>query len=155
MPELLLNDPTVNCICEDWNHRGKVIFENKMHAQFNSVQSVVSNSLRPHELQHTRPPCSSPTPGVHSNSRPSSWWCHPAISSSVVPFSSCLQLLPASESFPMKMCASCLSNLAAFAKPTTYQGPKIHQRQSMKLKLEMSFHQDLFLTKIFPLQVNK
>ena len=63
--------------------------------------SVVSNSLQPHESQHARPPCPSPTPGVHSNSRPSSWWCHPAISSSVVPFSSCPQSLPASESFPM------------------------------------------------------
>ena len=60
-------------------------------------RSVVSDSLRPHESQHTRPPCPSPTPGVHSNSRPSSRWCHPAISSSVVPFSSCPQSLPASE----------------------------------------------------------
>ena len=57
-------------------------------------RSVVSDSLRPHESQHTRPPCPSPTPGVHSNSRPSSWWCHPAISSSAVPFSSCSQSLP-------------------------------------------------------------
>ena len=63
--------------------------------------SVVSDSLRPHESQHSRPPCPSPTPRVHSNSCPSSQWCHPAISSSVVPFSSCLQSLPASESFPM------------------------------------------------------
>ena len=63
--------------------------------------SVVSDSLRPHELQHTRPPCPSPTPGVNSDSRPSSPWCHPAILSSVVPFSSCPQSLPASESFPM------------------------------------------------------
>ena len=63
--------------------------------------SVVSNSLRPHESQHARPPCPSPTPGVHSHSHPSSQWCHPAISSSVVPFSSCPQSLPASESFPM------------------------------------------------------
>ena len=73
-------------------------------SQFSSVQfsrSVMSDSLRPHESQHTRPPCPSPTPGVHSNSCPSSWWCHPAISSSVVPFSSCPQTLPASESFPM------------------------------------------------------
>ena len=71
--------------------------------QFSSVQfsrSVVSNCLRPHESQHTRPPCLSPTPRVHSNC-PSSRWCHPAISSSVVPFSSCSQSLPASESFPM------------------------------------------------------
>ena len=72
--------------------------------QFSSVQlshSVVSDFLWPHELQHARPPCPSPTPGVHSNSCPSSLWCHPAISSSVVPFSSCPQSLPASESFPM------------------------------------------------------
>ena len=63
--------------------------------------SVMSDSLRPHESQHTRPPCPSPTPGVHSDSSPSSQWCHPAISSSVFPFSSCSQSLPASESFPM------------------------------------------------------
>ena len=64
-------------------------------------RSVVFDSLRPPESQHARPPCPSPSPGVHSNSRPSSLWCHPAISSSVVPFSSCPQSLPASESFPM------------------------------------------------------
>ena len=58
-------------------------------------------TLRPHESQHARPPCPSPTPRAHSNSRPSSRWCHPAISSSVVPFSSCPQSLPALESFPM------------------------------------------------------
>ena len=63
--------------------------------------SVMSNSLQPHESQHARPPCPSPTPRVHSDSRPSSQWCHPAISSSVVPFSSCRQSFPASESFPM------------------------------------------------------
>ena len=63
--------------------------------------SVLSDSLRSNELQHARPPCPSPTPGVHSDSRPSSRWCHPAISSSVVPFSSCPQSVPASESFPM------------------------------------------------------
>ena len=63
--------------------------------------SVVSDSLRPHDLQHARPRCPSPTPGVHSDSRPSSQWCHPAISSSLIPFSSCPQSLPASESFPM------------------------------------------------------
>ena len=62
---------------------------------------MVSDSLQPHEFQHTRPPCPSPTPGVHSDSRPSSQWCHPAISSSVIPFSSCPQSLPASGSFPM------------------------------------------------------
>ena len=72
--------------------------------QFSSVQfncSVVSDSLRPRESQHTRPPCPSPSPGDHSNPLPSSRWCHPTISSSVVPFSSCPQSLPASESSPM------------------------------------------------------
>ena len=64
-------------------------------------RSVVSDSLRPQELQHAKPPCPSLTPRVHADSRPSSQWCHPAISSSVVPFSSCPQSLPASESFPM------------------------------------------------------
>ena len=75
-----------------------------IYHQFSSVQfsrSVVSDSLWPHESQHTRPPCPSPSPGVHSESRRSSPWCHPAISSSVVPFASCPQSLPASESFPM------------------------------------------------------
>ena len=64
-------------------------------------RSVVSYSLRPHKSQHARPPCPSPTPGVHSDSCPSSQWCHPAISSCVGLFSSCPESLPASESFPM------------------------------------------------------
>ena len=64
-------------------------------------RSVVSDSLQPHEPQHTRPPCSSPTPGGHPNPCPLSQWCHPAISSSVIPFSSCPQSFPASGSFPM------------------------------------------------------
>ena len=64
-------------------------------------RSVVSDSLRPHELQHTRPLCPSPTPRVYSNPCPSSRWCHPAISSSLIPFSSCPQSLRASGSFPM------------------------------------------------------
>ena len=71
---------------------------------FSSVQfsrSVVADSLWPHKSQHTSPPCPSPTPGVYLNSCPSSRWCHPAISSSVVPFSSCPQSFPASGSFPM------------------------------------------------------
>ena len=71
---------------------------------FSSVQfsrSVLSDSLRPHELQHARPPCPSPTPGVYSNPCPSGRWCHPTISSSVIPFSSCPQSLPASGPFPM------------------------------------------------------
>ena len=73
------------------------------YLQFSSVQfshSVVSNSLRPHESQHARPPCPSPTPGDHSNPCPLSRWCHPAISSSVIPFF-CPQSLQASGSFPM------------------------------------------------------
>ena len=64
-------------------------------------RSVMSDSLRPHESQHARPPCPSPTPGVYSNSCPLSWWCHPTISSSVIPFSSHLQSFPASGSFPV------------------------------------------------------
>ena len=74
-------------------------FKDILKYQFS--RSVVSDSLRLHELQHTRPPCPSPTPRVHSNSCPSSQWCCPAISSSVVPFSSCSQSLPSSESFAM------------------------------------------------------
>ena len=87
-----------------WNWNISWSMGRKTSFQFSSVQfscSVVSYSLRPHELQHARPPCPSPNPGVHSDSRPSSWWCHPAISSSVIPFSSRLQSLSLSESFPM------------------------------------------------------
>ena len=72
----------------------------QVSVQFSSVAQSCP-TLRPHESQHTRPPCPSPTPGVHSDSRPSSQWCHPAISSSVVPFSSCPQSLPTSKSFPV------------------------------------------------------
>ena len=85
------------CVC-------MCVLKTKKAYNTNSVQfshSVMSDSLQPHELQHTRPPCSSPNPGVHSNSCLSSRWCHPAISSSVVPFSSCPQSLPSSESFSM------------------------------------------------------
>ena len=70
-------------------------------SQWVSCHSVMSWSLRPHGLQHARPPCPSPIPGAYSDSRPSSRWCHPAISSSVVPFSSHLQSFPASGSFPV------------------------------------------------------
>ena len=76
----------------------------KLRYHLHSVQfshSVVSNSLQPHELQHTRLPCPSPTPKACSNSCPSNWWCHPTISSSVVPLSSCIQSFPASGSFQM------------------------------------------------------
>ena len=74
-----------------WIHRESVQFSH----------SVMYDSMRSHESQHARPPCPSPTPGIHPNSCPSNWWCHTAISSSVVPFSSCPQSLPASGSFPM------------------------------------------------------
>ena len=78
---------------------GKITWRRES-VQFSSItQSCLT--LWPHESQHTRPPCPSPTPGVHSDSRPSSQWYNPVISSSVVPFSSCPQSLPASESFPM------------------------------------------------------
>ena len=99
---------------------------------FSSVQfscSVVSDSLRPHELQHARTPCPSPSPGVHSDSHPLSQWCHPAISSWVVPFSSCPQSLPASESFPMSQLftwggqSAGLSALASFLPNTQGWSP--------------------------------
>ena len=94
-------------LCWIWINRETVLsknvrghLENLDSVQFSQFsRSVVSDSLRPHELQHARPPCPSPTPGVYSDSRPSSQWCHPAISSSVVPFSSCPQSLTASEFF--------------------------------------------------------
>ena len=97
---------------------------------FSSVQfshSIMSDSLWPHESQHAKPPCPSPTPRVHSDSCPSSRWCHPAISSSVVPFSSCPQCLPAPESFPMSQLFACgaqstgVSALASFL-PKKSQG---------------------------------
>ena len=78
---------------------GRKFMTNLSSVQFS--HSIMSDSLRPHESQDTRPPCPSPTPRVHSNSCPSSQWCHPAISSSVVPFSSCPQSLPVSKSFPL------------------------------------------------------
>ena len=73
----------------------------KQFVLFSSVQSVVSDSLGSHELQHARPPCSSPTPRVYPNSCPLSWWCHPTISSSAMPFSFWLPSFPESGSFPM------------------------------------------------------
>ena len=72
-----------------------------VHSSVPSSCSVMSDSLRPHGVQHARPPCPSPTPGVYSNSCPLSWWCHPTISSSVIPFSSHLRSFPASGSFQM------------------------------------------------------
>ena len=89
---------------EDFEYKDEWPMFSVNNGEVSSVQfscSVVSDTLRPHESQHTRPPCPSPSPGVHSDSCPSSPWCHPAISSSVIPFSSCPQSLPASESFPV------------------------------------------------------
>ena len=86
---------------ENQGPKTKVLFSSLLHV-YCSVQfscSFVSDSLRPHVLQHTRPPCPSPTPGVYSNSCPFSWWCHPTISSSVIPFSSCPQSFTALGSF--------------------------------------------------------
>ena len=106
----------------------------KLFKLLSSVQfsrSVLSDSLRPHELQHVRPPCPSPTPRVHPNSCSSSRWCHPAISSSVVPFSSCLQSLPASESFPMSQLCTWggqnigVSDLASFLPKNTQDWPPL------------------------------
>ena len=93
--------------------------------------SVVSASLWPHELQHARPPCPSPTPRVYSNSCPASWWYHPAISSSAVPFSSCPKSLPASGSFPMSQLFTWgsqsigVSALASFLPKNTQDWPPL------------------------------
>ena len=85
--------------CSTWSSYSWLNHENTCSIQFSC--SVVSDSLWPHESQHARPPCPSPTPWVHPNSCALSWWCHPAISSSAIFFSSCPQCLPASGSFPM------------------------------------------------------
>ena len=84
---------------EFWISRGKLLILYISSVQFS--RSVVSDSLWPHEPQHARPPCPTSTPGVHLNPCPSSWWCHPTISSSVIPFSSCPQSFPVSVSFQM------------------------------------------------------
>ena len=109
---------------KNWRQEEKGTTEDEMAGwtgrhSFSSVQFsrlVVSDSLRLHESQHARPPCPSPTPRVHSDSRPSSPWCHPVISSSVIPFSSCPQSLPASGSFQMsQLFASGGQNIGASA----------------------------------------
>ena len=89
----------------------------------------MSDSLWPHESQHARPPCPSPTPGVYSDSCPSSWWCHSAISFSVVPFSSCPQSLPASESFP-------ISQLFAWGGQSI--GVSVSEEESEKVGLKLN-----------------
>ena len=107
------NTDTCYNIDEPWKH---------------SVQSshlVMSDSLWPHGLQHTRPPCPSPTPRVYPNSCPLSRWCHPAISSSVIPFSSCLQSFPASGSFPMSRFFASGSQSIGVSAPTRVLPMKI------------------------------
>ena len=107
---------TLHKICEKTRKR---TFYSYIKFCFSSVQfsrSVVSDSLRPHGQQHARPPCPSPTPGVHTNSCPLSWWCHPTISSSVAPFATCLQSFPASGSFQMsQLFASCGQSIGVSA----------------------------------------
>ena len=100
---------TVHGVAKTWTRLSSEIATNSRDLKVNRLQRLAQFSsvaqscptLRPHESQHARPPCPSPTPRVHSDSRSLSRWCHPAISSSVIPFSSCPQSLPASESFPM------------------------------------------------------
>ena len=109
---------------------------NHQNVQFSSVQfsrSVVSDSSRPHESQHARPPCPSPTPGVNSNSRPSSRWCHPAISSSVISFSSCPQSLPASASFPRCYLSLKGNKKEGFSEPSMRSGgtPQLSARKGV------------------------
>ena len=100
--KLLPKDTEKEGTCPSLHHKVSINYpSDKMVSSVQFSHSVMSDSLQPHESQHARPPCLSPTLGVHPNSSPSSWWCHPAISSSVIPFSSCPQSLPASESFPM------------------------------------------------------
>ena len=128
-------------------------YENTYSVQFSC--SVVSDSLRPHELQHARLPCPSTTPGVHSNSRPSSRWWHPAISSSVVPFSSCPQSLPASESFPMSQLLSWggqsigVSALASFLPKNTQDSSPLEWTDWGKYILEFLISMDLELRNVF------
>ena len=138
----------------------------------------MSDSSWPHELQHARPPCPSPSPGVHSNSCPWSRWCHPAISSSVIPFSSCPQSLPASESFPMSQLfawgsqSTGVSTLASFL-PKNTQGwsplewtgwspcsPRDYQeysptpnRASLKSRLTLKYRHDWIQTFIVEVQI--
>ena len=128
-----------------WNKALKYLFHSSMLQKRNferkwvctviqcSVQfnrSVVSDSLQPHELQHARPPCPSPTPRVHSNSGPLSLWCHPAISSSVVPFSSCPQSLPASES-TLHMRSSSVVTLIQWQPTPVLLSGESHGRRSL------------------------
>ena len=92
---------TWDYLLETFNNMTSISCSLRKVSSFLFSHSVVSDSLWPHGLHHAKPPCPSPTPRVHPNSCPLSWWCHRTISSSVIPFSSCLQSFPASGSFPM------------------------------------------------------
>ena len=124
-------------ICESFSLSfSDIYFLYPLLDSFSSVQfshSVMSDSLRPHESQHARSPCSSPTPRVHSDSCPSSQWCHPAISTSVVPFFSCPQSLPASKSFPM-------SQLFAWGGQSTRVSALDSLKQFLKIHLESNWN---------------
>ena len=106
------------CINEGLDIKFIYIFQMDL-VQFS--RSVMSDSLWPHGLQHVMLTCPSPTPRAYSNSRPSCWWCHPTISSSVIPFSSCLQSFPASGSFPRSRffpsCGQCTGVSASTSVP--------------------------------------
>ena len=119
--------------------------------QFSSVQfsrSVGSDSLWPHESQHARSPCPSPTPRVHSDSRPSSQWCHPAISSSVIPFSSCPQSLPASGSFPMSQLFAWGGRSIGVSASTSFL-PRNTQGWSLLGRTGWTFLQSKGLSRVF------
>ena len=125
------------------------------YTSISSIQfsrSFVSNSLQPHESQHARPPCLSPSPGVHSNSCPSSRWCHPAISSSVITLSSCPQSLPASESFPMSQLfawggqSTGVSALASFLPKNTQDWSPL-EWTSHRLNFSINSFRSLYLNK--------
>ena len=110
--------------CHTWLWRTWNVTHTTEDLNFNFIfiqfsRSVVSDSLRPHELQHTRPPCPSPTSRVYSNPCPLSRWCHPTISSSVIPFSSCPQPFPASGSFQMSQLFTSCGQTIGFSASTS------------------------------------
>ena len=128
-----------------------ILTSTEITVQFN--HSVMFDSLWPHELQHARPPCLSPIPGVHSNSCASSWWCHPAISSSVIPFSSSPQSLPASGSFPMSqlfawgdqiigVCGDTQKNMLLTLKKTTLGMNKLNKQMILSSFWEIGNEQE-------------
>ena len=127
--------------CDSWGHKESDMTEWLNWTEHQSYKinerescSVVSDSLWSHELQHSRPPCSSPSPGVHSDLRPSSQWCHPALSSSVVPFSSCLQSLPSLvfSKFRLK-----LKKVGKTTRPFRYDLNQIPYDYTWKWKIDL------------------